>query len=117
MERQQHLVERLHATRVRLTHQQLADELGVTGRTIARDLERLSYSGVPISVVPGRGGGAIIEPLAPPGPIQLDLPEIAALIASLAALGPTATASSASAMHKLTTALTPSPANHPRAKA
>jgi len=36
VERQQYLIERLHASRTRLTHGRLADELGVTERTIAR---------------------------------------------------------------------------------
>lgn len=107
VERQQHLIERLHASPDRITLGRLAESLGVTERTIARDLERLRHSGVPISVIPGRGGGATIEHIAPPGPIDLDLPEIAALMASLAALGPTASESAASAMHKLTTALHP----------
>lgn len=107
VERQQHLIEHLHASPDRITIGRLADSLGVTERTIARDLERLRHSGVPISVIPGRGGGATIEHIAPPEPIHLDLPEIAALMASLAALGPTASESAASAMHKLTTALHP----------
>ncbi|WP_315583360.1 HTH domain-containing protein [Actinomyces viscosus] len=105
MERQQLLIERLHASPKRLTLGRLAIELGVTERTVARDLERLRHSGVPITVTPGRGGGASIERTGPPRPIELDLPEIAALMASLAALGPTASDSAASAMRKLTAAL------------
>lgn len=105
VERQQYLVERLWASRARLTHRQLADELDVTERTIARDLERLTHSGVPITAIPGRGGGATIEPSTPAGVIAFDLPEIAALIVSLAAVGPTASESAASAMRKLTAAL------------
>lgn len=83
----------------------LADELGVTERTIARDIERLRHSGVPITVTAGRGGGASINNIARVGPVELDVPEIAALMASLAALGPTVSASAASAMDKLATAL------------
>ncbi|WP_228760085.1 YafY family protein [Pseudactinotalea sp. HY158] len=108
VERQQYIIERLHASRNRLTHQRLADELGVTERTIARDIERLRHSGVPITVVPGRGGGAIIENVAPAGPINLDVPEIAVLMASLAAVGPTVSESATSAMNKLATAVAPS---------
>lgn len=107
VDRQQHLIERLHTSPYRLTLGRLADDLGVTERTIARDLERLRHSGVPITVTPGRGGGATIAHITPPGPVELDLPEIAALMASLAALGPTASDSAASAMHKLTAALHP----------
>lgn len=107
VERQQHLIERLHASPYRLTLGRLADDLGVTERTIARDIERLRHSGVPITMTPGRGGGATIEHTTLPGPVELDLPEIAAVMASLAALGPTASESAASAMHKLSTALHP----------
>lgn len=105
VERQQHLIERLHTSPERLTFGRLAIDLGVTERTVARDLERLRHSGVPITVAPGRGGGASIERTGPPGPVELDLPEIAALMASLAALGPTASDSAASAMRKLIAAL------------
>ena len=105
VERQQHLIERLHASSKRLTLGRLATDLDVTERTIARDLERLRHSGVPITVTPGRGGGATIEHAGPPGPVELDLPEIAALMASLTALGPTASDSASSAMRKLTAAL------------
>lgn len=48
-----------------------------------------------------------IENVAPVGPIDLDLPEIAALMAGLAAVGPTVSDSAASAMHKLAAALRP----------
>nr|WP_297994089.1 HTH domain-containing protein [uncultured Actinomyces sp.] len=106
VERQQHLIERLHASPKRLTLGRLANELHVTERTIARDLERLRHSGVPVTVIPGRGGGATIEHAGPPGPVELDLPEIAALMASLTALGPTASDSASSVMRKLTAALT-----------
>ncbi|GAA4379230.1 helix-turn-helix transcriptional regulator [Agromyces bauzanensis] len=105
MERQHYLIERLSASRGRLTHRRLADELGVTERTIARDIERLTHSGVPITVVPRRGGGATIEDIAPTGLIELNLPEIAVLMASLAAVGPTVSESATSAMNKLATAL------------
>jgi len=105
VERQQHLIERLHTSSSRLTLGRLANELGVTERTVARDVERLRHSGVPITVVPGRGGGVSIERATPSGRVELDLPEIAALMASLAALGPSASESAASAMRKLTAAL------------
>ena len=107
VERQQHLIERLHTSSSRLTLGRLANELHVTERTIARDVERLRHSGVPITVVPGRGGGVSIERATPSGRVELDLPEIAALMASLAALGPSASEPAASAMRKLTAALRP----------
>ena len=105
VERQQRLIEQLYASPHLLTFGRLAADHAVTERTVARDIERLRHSGVPITVVTGRGGGATIERSLPIGPIEFDLPEIAALMASLAALGPTASDSAASAMRKLTTAL------------
>jgi predicted DNA-binding transcriptional regulator YafY len=105
VERQQHLIERLHASGDRVTFAQLAAALGVTERTIARDIERLRLSGVPVSVTAGRGGGAFIDHIAHVEPVKLDVPEIAALMASLAAVGPTVSESAASAMHKLAEAL------------
>ena len=86
-------------------------KIAIDARTLrtstGRYIERLIHSGVPIIAVPGRGGGVAIENDAPVGPIELDLPEIAALMASLAAVGPTVSASAASAMNKLATALSP----------
>lgn len=105
VERQQHLIESLCASNDRLTFRQLADRLGVAERTIARDIERLRESGVPISVATGRGGGALIDRAEPVDPVRLDLPEVAALMASLAALGPTVSDSATSAMSKLAAAL------------
>ncbi|MCC3377264.1 YafY family protein [Cohnella sp. REN36] len=50
------------------TVQELADELGLSTRTISRDLEELSGLGVPIYAVQGRGGGyrLLRERLLPP---------------------------------------------------
>ncbi|HLS14992.1 MAG TPA: HTH domain-containing protein [Beutenbergiaceae bacterium] len=107
VERQQHLIERLCTAAARVPLGRLAEEFGVAERTIARDISRLRHSGAPITVRAGRAGGAAIERSVPLGPITLDLPETAALIASLAALGPTASQSAASAMAKLTAALQP----------
>lgn len=105
VERQQHLVAMLVRSRSRRTLQELADRMGVTTRTIARDLERLRHSGIPIDVVPGRGGGVELAATTEPAPVTLDVAEIAALIASLAAVGPTVSESAQSAMTKLVTAL------------
>lgn len=105
VERQQYLIERLHASPGRLTLGRLAVELGVAERTIARDIARLRHSGVPIAAVPGRGGGVTMVNVRPAESIQLDLPEIAVLMASLAAVGPTVSESATSAMAKLAAAL------------
>lgn len=104
-ERQQWLVERLYAASSRLTLDELARELDVSGRTVARDVQRLRESGVPLRVTPGRLGGVELGRRGPVDPVSLDLVEIAALMSSLAVLGPTVTESAASAMRKLAQAL------------
>jgi predicted DNA-binding transcriptional regulator YafY len=107
VERQQVLIERLVAARGhRLTLSRLATELGVSTRTVSRDVERLVSSGVPICAWPGRTGGISLPVHAPPAPVSFDLAEAAAVLSSLTVLGPTATGSAGSAMQKLTAALT-----------
>jgi predicted DNA-binding transcriptional regulator YafY len=106
VERQQVLIERLyaaHGERVQLGR--LARELGVSVRTVARDVERLRLSGVPLRAHQGRGGGVRLLPTNRAIAIVFDLPEAAALMASLAVLGPTVSDSAASAMRKLAQAV------------
>ena len=106
VERQQALIEHLHAARGRRVQlSELADEFGVSDRTIARDVERLRLSGVPLHTHQGRGGGVSLPPAHGAITIVFDLPEAAALMSSLAALGPTVSDSAASAMRKLIKAL------------
>jgi predicted DNA-binding transcriptional regulator YafY len=76
-------------------------------RTIERDLARLRESGVPIESVPGPYRGHRLPRTAAPNPVSLTFEEVAALIASLAALGPTSTDSSDSAMRALVQAIAP----------
>lgn len=85
----------------------LAGELGVSGRTVARDVERLRDSGVPLTARPGRGGGVALAAVRATVAVELDLPEAAALLSSLAVLGPTVSPSATSAMRKLVAALGP----------
>lgn len=105
VERQQQLIEHLYAVAERRTLAELATYFGVSRRTIARDVERLRLSGVPIRVTAGPAGGVDLTHHARLDPIHFDLPEIAALMSSLAVLGPTATDSATSAMRKLTATL------------
>jgi predicted DNA-binding transcriptional regulator YafY len=77
----------------------------VSVRTVARDVERLRLSGVPLEVRPGRGGGVSLPHARGEASVSLDLPEIAALLSSLAVLGPTVSESAASATRKLAAAL------------
>jgi predicted DNA-binding transcriptional regulator YafY len=107
VERQQRLVELLGAARQAVSSAALARELGVGMRTVERDLARLRESGVPIDSVPGPHGGSRLPRNASPAPVPLTFEEIAAVIASLAALGPTSTDSSASAMRALLQAIAP----------
>jgi predicted DNA-binding transcriptional regulator YafY len=77
----------------------------VSRRTLARDVERLQLSGVPLTTHRGRGGGVSLQPTRSTFAVELDLPEAAALVSSLAVLGPTVSESAASAMRKLADAL------------
>lgn len=105
VERQQRLVEILGATTQPMPSPLLARQLGVGLRTVERDLARLRESGVPIESVSGPNGGSRLPRNAAPDPVSLSFEEIAALIASLAALGPTSTDSSNSAMRALVRAI------------
>lgn len=108
VERQQALIERLHAARGRLVAlSELARELGVSERTAARDVERLRLSGVPLRTRQGRGGGVGLLIAHSTVTLTFDLPEVAALMSSLAALGPSVSDSATSAMHKLASAIRP----------
>lgn len=108
VERQQTLIERLHAARgQRMRLGDLARDLGVSVRTVARDVERLRLSGVPLNAHQGRGGGVSLLPMGAVTAIVFDPPEVAALMSSLAVLGPSVSESAASAMRKLAEALNP----------
>jgi predicted DNA-binding transcriptional regulator YafY len=107
--RQQRLVELLGAAPRPVPSAQLARRLGVGRRTVERDLARLRDSGVPIVTVPGVHGGSRLPAFAAPRPVVLTFGEIAALIASLVALGPTETRSAGSAMRALIRAIAPEP--------
>jgi predicted DNA-binding transcriptional regulator YafY len=106
VERQQAIIERLHAAHgQRVSLDELAADLDVSSRTVARDVERLRLSGVPIVTTAGRGGGISLTRARAAIEVRLDLAEAAALISSLAVLGPTVTPSAGSAMRKLVEAL------------
>lgn len=107
VERQQRLVEILGVARQPVSSAKLASQLGVGLRTVERDLARLRESGVPIEAVSGVHGGSRLPRNAQPQTVSLTFEEIAALIASLAALGPTATQSANSAMRVLVQSIAP----------
>ncbi len=106
VERQQELIERLYAARGRrLRLDDLARDLRVSARTVARDVERLRFSGVPLTTHQGRGGGVSLPAANATVAVVFDLPEAAALMSSLAVLGPSVSSSASSAMLKLAEAL------------
>jgi len=108
VERQQALIERLHSAHgERIQLAELARDLRVSMRTVARDVERLRLSGVPLHAHQGRGGGVSLLPTNAAITLVLDLPEAAALMSSLAVLGPSVSQSTAAAMRKLADALDP----------
>jgi predicted DNA-binding transcriptional regulator YafY len=108
VERQQLMIERLHRARgERVPLAALARALGVSERTAARDVERLRLSGVPLVTHRGSNGGVSLRSGEGTRVVSLDLPELAALLSSLAVLGPSVSESASSAMRKLAAALAP----------
>lgn len=106
IERQHALIEELSSgPGANVSSARLAYTLGVTPRTVERDIARMRESGIPITVRRGPGGGYALKVRSDIDPLGLDPSEVAALIVSLVALGPTATDSARTAMHKLVAAL------------
>jgi predicted DNA-binding transcriptional regulator YafY len=110
VERRHRLIEELRATAPRrLTGAGLAQRIGVSVRTVERDVAELVAAGVPIAITRGRTGGYSISAAATPAVVSFTTGEVAALIASIAAIGPYSSASAISALDKLTAAIAPSP--------
>lgn len=108
VERQHRVIEELRGRAPRpLAAAALARRLGVSARTIERDVARLREAGVPVQVCHGRGGGYAIDARAALPPIVFTPGEAAALIASVAAVGPFASAAAQSSLAKLLAAFTP----------
>lgn len=104
VERQQQLIEILaHAGKA--TIRELAVRLEVSTRTVERDVERLRDAGVPFTSYPGRTGGIALRPMRSAAMIELDVAEIAAIISSLAIVGPNSSPSASAATAKLVAAL------------
>ncbi|TDT30974.1 helix-turn-helix transcriptional regulator [Naumannella halotolerans] len=66
-------------TRQRITTGELAERLGVSRRTVLRDVEALSAAGVPVYAERGRNGGIVLLPGARLNASHLDPPELEAL--------------------------------------
>lgn len=74
----------LLASRPSWTARELADELGVSVRTVRRDLSRLAGRGVVIETERGRGGGVRVPARSGLGRVQLDARELIDLLLALA---------------------------------
>ena len=108
VERQHRLIEELRRRRGRhATADDLAVALGVDVRTVERDIARLRDAGIPIAARRGPGGGFLLDVPPAVAPVQLSPGEIAALIASVAAVGPYVSATAHSALSRLLEALQP----------
>jgi predicted DNA-binding transcriptional regulator YafY len=108
VERQHRLIEELRRRRGRpATAEALASALGVDVRTVERDIARLRDAGVPIAARRGPGGGFRLDVPPTVAPVQLSPGEIAALIASIASVGPYVSATARSALTRLLQALQP----------
>ena len=106
VERQHRLIEELRlATGRHATAEDLAAALRVDVRTVERDIARLRDAGVPIAARRGPGGGFRLDVAPTVPPIHLTPGEIAALIASVASVGPDISATARSALTHLLQAL------------
>ncbi len=107
VERQHRLIEELRRRAPRLvTGEWLARELGVSVRTIERDLAEFVDAGIPIEVARGPGGGYAIDARSKLPPLTLTPGEAAAIIAALVAIGPYTSATGRTALTKVIEALT-----------
>jgi predicted DNA-binding transcriptional regulator YafY len=108
VDRQHRLIEELRLAGGRpATAGQLAAALRVDVRTVERDIARLRDAGLPITSRRGPGGGFRLDVPATVAPVQLTAGEIAALIASVASVGPYISATAHSALTRLLEALHP----------
>jgi predicted DNA-binding transcriptional regulator YafY len=108
VDRQHRLIEELRLAGGRhATAEQLATALRVDVRTVERDIARLRDAGVPITSRRGPGGGFRLDVPSTVAPVQLTPGEIAALIASVASVGPYISATAHSALTRLLEALNP----------
>jgi predicted DNA-binding transcriptional regulator YafY len=102
VERQHALIEEMRARAPRfVTSRVLAERTGTTVRTIERDISRLHAAGIPVEVKRGPGGGYRLAMLPRVPPLAFSPGEVAAIVASLVALGPYTSASAQSALQKL----------------
>ncbi|MBE8517065.1 HTH domain-containing protein [Amycolatopsis sp. H6(2020)] len=105
VERQHALIEEMRARAPRFVPGRvLAERTGTTVRTVERDVTRMRAAGIPVEVKRGTGGGYRLAMLSRVPPLTFSPGEVAALVASLVALGPYTSATACSALEKLVTA-------------
>ena len=108
VERQHRLIEELRRAAPRfVSGEVLGRNLGVSVRTIERDVAALVDAGIPIDVRRGPRGGYSIDARAKLAPLSLTPGEAAALSRALVAIGPYTSAAAGSALSKVVAALTP----------
>jgi len=102
------LVETLRATApARRSARRLAEDFGVSVRTVERDLRSLQEAGVPIWAEPGRTGGYTIDARATLPPLGFTVEEALAVAVGLGSLGTSPFREAArSAARKVTAVLT-----------
>ncbi len=106
VERQHHLIEQLRlAAPQPVPGTTLATALGVSVRTVERDVADLAEAGVPILVRRGPGGGYGIDARRQLPDVSLTPGEAAAIIVSLSSIGPYSSATARSAIVTLIGAL------------
>lgn len=97
----------------------LAAALGVSERTVRRDLVRLADLDIPVQARPGRGGGVSVEPGALLAPLRFTDDELLAVHLGLLTLRPgrdgALACAAASAARRLETVLTPRARDRARA--
>lgn len=108
VERQHALIELLRVHPRGVAASVLAESLGVSVRTVERDVHELRVAGVPISTRRGRLGGYAMDTRRELPPLSITPGEAAALVAALVAIGPQASATAQSALNKLLNAMDPS---------
>lgn len=102
VERQHALIEEIRARSPRFVPgRTLAERTGTSQRTVERDVVRMIEAGLPIEVRRGPGGGYRLGSPAARETLVLTAGEIAALVASLVAVGPYTSATAQSVLAKL----------------
>ncbi|MBX9246818.1 HTH domain-containing protein [Actinotalea ferrariae] len=102
IERQHALIEELRSRAPRFsTGSALAQRTGTSRRTVERDIALLAAAGVPVEVRRGPGGGYRLPARDRELHLTLTPGEVAALIASLVAVGPYTSATAQSVLAKL----------------